>query len=465
MTGLAEVLRAGLPARVAGAADGWHASPTESGPGVCLSRGGGSVVCMVLPGLRGEWGQAAASVRAGLESLAEQVRDHQVLDLARSYPAFAALLVDALPPGQGWLAAVRLAEACLLIIEDAPTGKDVSASRVLPLVRRARFLLLTAPDRYAGVNYPSKSVLGSYRLFEAYRERARGEWAHDLINSDDHPYLRHWSAEQLDEELRRLIRVVDASGRDAFRALPAPPATDPTDWDGFGAWLVQEAFLPRFMLGAAWDEARRQAGYWPLLAVIPFLLMALAPVAGTRWGTGSELLRGTGCAAGATYLAIICLTIWRQPLAFPWCLRLPAGAALGMVALLSLDDLWAPQHGRWWLATSVALIGAAVGYLLLEASAHGVPRRRLLQRAVAVAVLGYVHAIGVAALVLAFVVPAVKPSLADKLAALTGTGTAAKLCLCAAVGLAAAVFLQVLWDDRPVTYPLSHLPWTGRVRT
>jgi hypothetical protein len=94
-----------------------------------------------------------------------------------------------------------------------------------------------------------------------------------------------------------------------------------------------------------------------------------------------------------------------------------------------------------------------------------VPRRRLIARSAAVAALGYVHAIGVAGLVLAFVVPAVKPSLADKLAALAGPATAARLLLCAAVGLAAAVFLQVLWDDRPVTYPLSHLPWTGRART
>jgi cytochrome c oxidase subunit IV len=36
------------------------------------------------------------------------------------------------------------------------------------------------------------------------------------------------------------------------------------------------------------------------------------------------------------------------------------------------------------------------------------------------------------------------------------------LLLGAGAGLVIGVFLQVLWEDRPVTYPLSHLELTGR---
>ncbi|WP_131745454.1 hypothetical protein [Frankia sp. Cppng1_Ct_nod] len=149
-----------------------------------------------------------------------------------------------------------------------------------------------------------------------------------------------------------------------------------------------------------------------------------------------------------------------------WCLRLPAGAALGMVALISLDDTWAhPDTWTWPVVASVVVLAVAGGYLTLEAQGHGVPGGRILAgRVLAVAGLGLAHAVGVAALVLAAVVPAVTPDLAHKLAGPGAASPAELLMLAASVGLAAGVLLQILWDDRPVTYPLTHLPWRGRAR-
>lgn len=145
-----------------------------------------------------------------------------------------------------------------------------------------------------------------------------------------------------------------------------------------------------------------------------------------------------------------------------WCLRLPAGAALGMVALISLDKGWAARDGWWWAGTAGALVSAAFGYLILEARGHGVPGiAPLFRRVVLVLLFGCAHPVSVAAVGLAAVVPAVVPALA---AGLHGAAPGELLVLAGAVGLAAGVLLQVLWDDRPVTFPLAHLPWKGRDR-
>ncbi|HEX5493042.1 MAG TPA: hypothetical protein VFX70_00525, partial [Mycobacteriales bacterium] len=179
---------------------------------------------------------------------------------------------------------------------------------------------------------------------------------------------------------------------------------------------------------------------------------------------GPALVRGVAGVAAALFVAVAALSVWRGDTVALWCLRLPAGAAIGLAALVALPVGWATPRWSSWAVAVCALSVSAVGYLTLEALAHGAPRRAAVTRALAVAMLGLAHGVAVAAILFAAVIPAVAPDLAATLATLSGRAAAGDLLLAAGAGLATGAFLQVLWDDRPVTYPLTHLPWRGRER-
>ena len=464
------------------------ADPSGGGParGVRFRFGSGPVT-VTLPDLREEWGAAPEWTAARVRHLAGQLRTAQPRDLVRNLPALAVRMVTPIPVGtlpgaEGWLVAVRLAEAVRQVLEDAALDGDLTARRALPLTHRARFLLLSAPARFPQERWPVPRVLGSLDALASRAEQARTEWALDLLNHDEHPELRLLPPAALDTELRRLL-FADGPGQRRPQLLypagvvaPAPsmptatgsPATPARrDEEGLRTWLAQEAFLPRFMLGAAWRTQRHAAGIWPSPLLGLLAVIGASPLLAVPWQMqhAAGVLRGVATAAALLYAAIACLALRRPVTASLWCLRLPAGAAIGMVALISLDDGWATRDGWAWLWASVALLGVSVGYLCLEALGHGVPRGRALAgRVAAVAALGFAHAVAVAALTLALVVPAIKPGLAHTLSGPDALAVGQLLTLASSVALAAGVLLQVLWDDRPVTYPLSHLPWRGRAR-
>jgi hypothetical protein len=90
-------------------------------------------------------------------------------------------------------------------------------------------------------------------------------------------------------------------------------------------------------------------------------------------------------------------------------------------------------------------------------------------RPLAVAGFGYLHALMVSVIGLRFLLPefAPRPVSGPQLSCwwqASGCGAAALpswlLVLTAASwGFAAAVFLQIIWDDQPVTAPLAHVSW------
>ncbi|WP_239339341.1 hypothetical protein [Frankia sp. CiP3] len=484
MTTLAQLLEDGLPAGMIADASAWTAKADDfprpvgggSTSGVRFIAGGVSVS---LPEIDERWGDPADAATA-VCTLAEQVRGREPGILTRSFPALAVELVRGgprprFPAERGWLVAVRLAEAVRIVLEDAATAGDVTAARVLPLVHRTRFLLLWAPRRFPAVSFPVSQALGSPDALVPRAEQARLDWALDLVNHEEHLRSLSWQPGFLERELRRLV-FVDHVGTGRREPLPAPlptnmmPQAAGADPDpGFRAWLAREAFLPRFMLGHTWRVLRPAVGRGPfaVLALMAMLLLTPAVVSASAFdGHVVGVLRGAAGLTGATYLVMFLLTMRCPEMTSLWCLRLPAGAALGMVALISLDDGWARTSGRAApLIAAAALLAAAAGYLAFEAQAHGVPYGRVLAgRVLAVVGLGFAHAVGVASLVLALIVPAVGPGLAGTLAGHCATPPAELLTLAASVGLAAGVLLQMLWDDRPVTYPLTHLPWRGRTR-
>ncbi len=489
MTTLERLLAEGLPREMIADAVGWTAVaddfPQDAGGGTTTSgvRFTADGVSVSLPDVCERWGDAADAAVAVYE-LAAQVRVKEPRVLTRSFPALAVGLVRGgplpqLPAEEGWLVAVRLVEAIRIVLEDAATAGDLTAARVLPLVHRTRFLLLWAPRRFPSVEFPVPRAFGSPEVLVPRAEQARLDWALDLVNHEEHPQLLSWQAEELDAELRRLVFVdtaeagVDTAGVGRHELLSAPlPATmmpavtgDPDP--GLRTWLVREAFLPRFMLLPTWRVLRPTVGRRPFGILLLMAMVLLAPVVAVAFdGHPLGVLRGVAAVTGAAYLAMFLLAARRREMTNLWCLRLPAGAALGMAALISLDDAWAHTNTWTWpVIASAALLAVVTGYLAFEAQGHGVPGGRILAgRVLAVVVLGFAHAVGVASLVLATVVPAVKPGLAQTLAGPGATPPAALLTLAASVGLAAGVLLQMLWDDRPVTYPLTHLPWRGRAR-
>jgi hypothetical protein len=495
--GLDSVLAETLPAAAASeAADVTaEACNVADTPGGVKTRGvrfrfGPGQVTVTFPAVRETWSAEAGQLAASVHDLAAQLRSAQPGDLIRNFPALAARMV-APPPGgmlpgaEGWLVAVRLAEAARMVLEDAALAGDLTARRVLPLTRRTRFLLLSAPARFPRETWPVLrafgSLDGSLAVLAARAEQARIEWALDLLNHDEHPELRLLTPTTLDTELRRLLFTGGEPGSPllypAAVVVPAPSTptaagTHPTpprrDEEGLRIWLTQEAFLPRLMLGTAWRALRPAAGIWPFALLGLLAVVGASPVLTlTPWGTQHTVgvLRAVAAASAFLYAAVTCLALRRPATASLWCLRLPAGAAIGVVALISIDDGWATRNGWAWLWASLALLGASVGYLCFEALGHGVPRGWVLARRVsAVAALGFAHAVAVVALTLAAIVPAIKPGLARTLSGPHALAAGQLLTLAGSVALAAGVLLQVLWDDRPVTYPLTHLPWKGRTR-
>ena len=117
-----------------------------------------------------------------------------------------------------------------------------------------------------------------------------------------------------------------------------------------------------------------------------------------------------------------------------------------MAGLATVGSEWAGSPGwAWWLAP-LGLVAAAAGYLCLKCRNHDV-RRTAVVRGLGATLLGLAHAVAVALIALATVLP-----LAARPDAFPGRGSSElwALWVAASVGLALAVFTQVLWDDRPV---------------
>ncbi len=480
MTDLVTALGEDLPPDLVDSAADWDLKVT--GDDAVLECGAGAFP-LRFPGLLDDWPAAAADSAYHISNFAALLRGHHPSTVVDNFPAFVPFLAHGgqagmIPPNTAWIVAVRVTEACRELMVQAVRDGDMIASRLLPLVHRARFLLLSAPTRYgADVSYPTETVFNNSHVYAARFDQARLEWALDLLNYEDHPLLRRWSSHRIDTELRRLVFVHDSSGGASARAPLCPGGTapptggDPSNdgHDELATWIAREGFLPRFMLDESWSATRQVVGARRWLA-LPIGLLTLPVVglvvglAGGRHVDGLWILRGMAISAAVALAVIAGFAVWRRETAQLWCMRLPAGATIGMIALVALPEDWAQMDWSTRAWAVPALILAAHGYLVLEAVGHGASRGQALTRAFRVVVLGFAHAVGVVALAFATVVPSLVPKLGGPLASMSGPAMAAAVLFAACVGLAAGVYAQVLWDDRPVTYPLTHLPFRGRER-
>jgi hypothetical protein len=177
-------------------------------------------------------------------------------------------------------------------------------------------------------------------------------------------------------------------------------------------------------------------------------------------------------AALACYVIIGVGAAFEPALGWLWLLRQPAGSAVGMFALTAMPADWWSRPDKDLLLLAVGVLAAiGVGYLLVEASNHGVrSRRALLRRTGGVTLTGFLHAFLISVIGLRFLVPAFA-------APAEGTGTRMScwwissgcgdtalspwlLVLAAtAWSFVAGVLLQIIWDDQPITAPLAHVSW------
>lgn len=419
------------------------------------------------------------------------------------------------PPGSAlvdtWIALCWTIEAAWRVVcgangqDDAGgraiTAEDLAAMR--PVAARVRFLVLSepmrwrgwrkrrrgpfrrgdawwdwAPDRQLGGNGVLGRTLGPEsweRLIDACRA-ARAEWRDCLDNYQAHRLLRRACPASLEDDLGFILFRHKSWSRPLVFA--DKPLAAPADLTFEDREVIEDAverhLLPRFAVGMVTrlmlDDD--QAPY-RVLRVALAVLAAAAAVCAVIFAVVLLRVYLALVPAAACY-ALICAGVvlpiegWGRM----WLLRMPAAAAVGIIALDSFmpggwpvsghDTLSAEWGGKlgWQAATALAI--ASFGYLVIEARNHGVAPSRAVARAFAVTVIGALHALMVALIGLVVIAPAFVPSgtgLRDMWAHLTPAHARMILFLATAWCLAFGVFTQILWDDQPITAPLAHMRW------
>ena len=339
-----------------------------------------------------------------------------------------------------------------LAADNAVPGVDRRSTTLgAGFLARTRWLLLSAPFR-------RKEAVGSISKSTIERARqAREEWLAVLDTIDDYPNLRaRIDVEREAVYIASIELANDRSGADPARVHLAEH-------------IVTRLLLPRF----AWVSALRvltkvrgrgilvhlaSAGSLFFAAGVLFVLAALDV---WSWGYSAAAI-----VALIGYCVVAIAAAARSHLGWLWLLRQPAGASVGLLALIALPPLWATaETGPATLAGGLmALIG--VGYLAVEAGNHGA--RRVVLRAIGTGLFGLFQAAMVSLIGLRLLFPVFVSSSTEENAPFScwWTGCAGDvlppwLLLFTATtwSFVVGVFLQITWNDQPITAPLAHVSW------
>ncbi|WP_017580430.1 hypothetical protein [Nocardiopsis valliformis] len=406
---------------------------------------------------------------------------------------------------------------CVETLWEHVTGEGGAAHRHLaPLAARTRFLALSEPFRHQGTETwqkwwkveTLKKVFGHSHTWVPLVRRAREArdvWRGHLDRYQSLPLFDHAPPSAVEEEIRWLAfqeparqHVFSEGGRFQFTTrvysggpLPLsepiprgsdtdqevkPPEPNAADRALLGE-TVERHLLPRFAVLASWSavlglyQHPRYKGalrmYWLLLLSLIAALGLVASALWTNWITIPQSLIGIAVfygviGAGSLFLG----RVWAMPLL----LRLPAAGAVGLIILVAFHPSWWERATTGWLLPTV-LGGAALGYLLIETRNHNTGSAArdwtapliLAGRALAVAATGLVHSLFVAVVGMVAVTTVFGEGGDELLKVWEGTltdGDPVAILLAATFWcLAAGVFSQILWDDQPITAPLSHRRW------
>lgn len=392
-------------------------------------------------------------------------------------------------PAAAWFALVRLAE-----VAGAAAGLMEDARIERPLLARLWFLLLSAPfrPRYKTLLDGSSSLPFAADELAFRARRAREAWARDVLRYDEHPILASRSRTSWFEDESRLLLWNDADSRVPL-VLHHSELSDSQDQSeekrdtdrrrslqshaGFAEWYLREFFLRRFALGDAVKgvsslfpgQRLAQAtgalsllvlglvGLWNAIVILPCAAQrCLLGFLGAEPGSMSAFLWHAGPALYALFLLLVmgAVSLNGSVMAYAHSLRLPAAGIVGVSVLVAIPAGWW-AHPNWSLAAMV-LVASTIGYLFMECIGHGVPSRAALPRTLTVTVLSWCHCSGVAAVAAVTVAPVfIGPTFPS-----VGAGPAARaITLFTTAAMALGVLLQMLWEDRPVTYPITHADW------
>ena len=446
-------------------------------------------------------GEAGKSANQIIWDTASRDRIGKWVKLIAAHPSRDAFLLFAYSPKQvlrdfppeigqsvRWSTLVELYEAWSEAVSAGSLGFLDERSRQIggAYLARTRWLLLSLPFRSGWDNRIPPLDLsrindGSGRILTLARQ-ARGNWLEVLGQIDDYPQLKQDIAVETDAQDMAFLRITRERLKNANKDLNVPPRSrgDDTDRDLVGAevdrYVVGRLLLPRFALGRVWrvvygitDWKARAVGIFGAAAAGLSAFIAL--IVGLA-DQHSGVLSWAAFVAIAWYLVIaVAGTIWPST-AWPWLMRQPASAAVGLLAIaIAPPDWWAGSGRQWHTALWAVLVlaGVGTGYLYFEAASQDVRGWSRAWRPLLVAVFGYLHAIMVAVIGLRLLLPEFAPRTTSgpQLSCwwqAPGCGPDALpswliVLAAASWSFAAAVFLQIIWDDQPVTAPLAHASW------
>lgn len=368
-----------------------------------------------------------------------------------------------------WVTIVELYEAFWQMIrDDTPLQLSARGRRTAAAyIARTRWILYSLAYHQPKILLSvEQDRIQENRLGQLARE-AREDWVTVLDAIEDHPLLARDIDAAADVAALTKIRL------DQTKLQPGRPT--PRDAE---VWrhCVRHHLLSRFLLSPAWRVAWALSGWRARVALI---IAALALGAGVVllavsviWPSRSAYFTWGTAVATVGYLAIAAAAAGERSASWPWLLRQPASAAVGLLALSTMNPHWWEYGSKNPVAASIAAAGlaaAAMVYLAVEAINHGVSGARpLMVRVGSVIALGVAHAVLVAGLALRAVVPVYAENGEQLRCLWTGAECAQGgepiliLMLAAGWAFAAGVFIQILWEDQPSTAPLAHLGWRGR---
>ncbi|WP_435110450.1 hypothetical protein [Nocardiopsis synnemataformans] len=398
---------------------------------------------------------------------------------------------------------------------------DTEAEVLVPVAARHRFLALSEPYRGARGEtgfVPSDAAHALFggqgdHLILAHSRHARWEWSELLGRHESLPALDGAEPGEIEAETDLLLfeypgdRNTGSGYRATFARLGPPLAVNhqrlaglkhgpryTTEDVGFASGIVERHLLPRYRVLTTAHAALALAEYPRLgritAAATLFLgVLALAGALSSPWLrsvpiTGWSPLSFAAVLAGFAYATgLVGLIVHGRAWALPWLLRVPAAAAIGLFVVTTMHPSWwgaafeptameipgrepgaEPPLGPVWVA--LLLSAAAFAYLLANARNTGVGIGAALLRAFLVWCAASAHALLIALLGLAWVVPVFSENGHIFRGAwnLYPDAALAALLQAGAWCLVAGVFSQILWDDRPLTAPLTHAHWRTEQR-
>lgn len=359
---------------------------------------------------------------------------------------------DNISDGRAWRVAAILTEAVYEACRSRVAEEDVVAQAAMPVIAHLRWQVMWVPSVDEGLKPWARGVFGELEDYERRLAVARTVWAQYLIVYEDFPAI---GGVDVDAEARQLASAsLDAD----LHRVDAPVGGRGRADQSFRSFITREFFCRRFLMGDVW----RAVTCWPKWVVAGLLVIAAASfLVAALYNPWRSQLTMSGALVGVMAYVVLAVSVpwWTERLTYPFLLRFAASIVVGTAFVAFVPVTWVDPAVRGsigpmdtWLVVVVGLLTSAYAYLLVEARMHGAYRFVAFGRALTVLAIGWIHALVIASVALQTIGPFIGWWVEGD-----ATSNLRAMAILAAGSTAAAVYLQVLWEDRPVTYPLGVL--------